>query len=279
MHRISTLVILALFGLAGCATDLQSPRHRNVKTSAHTLEKGDWEIRAGFLNPHVDDLMAAISVRHSPKENLDLEMNLIHTALGLYNLNAKYRFHERGNKALSLKIGVKWFNPDYSLLLPPTLKSTFSGTNLIMIPVELVGSMKISPKFQVNIGVGYIHTVVLAKVAFLSTEGGFGMREAYGRVNLYYYPAKSVALFAEVQLPVYQGVYSDVSVETEIGPGVVLGTQSAEWSKSDNIPVYTGGIEFHMLSTHIKLHMSYPGRVLTEYSPTPILGADVYWRF
>lgn len=273
-----SLVVLAL----GCTKPgLLSSKEHNIKTSAHTLDKGDWELKANILSPDIDDLMGALSVRYSPKENYDVETNLLHDIIGLYNITVKHRFKLSKDKkrAFSVKLGVKWFNPKYSLLLPNFIFDELSGLNILLIPFEVTGSQRLTSKLHMNVALGYVHTVLLpGNISTTSIQGGLGSREAYGRADLHYFVSSNFSIFLGTHVPFYQGLFSDAAIEQELAPGIIVGTQTAEWAERDKKPIYFGGFETYFLHTHFRMVFGYPMKLLTEYVPNPYISFDLFWR-
>jgi len=239
-------------------------------------------VRLGVLSPDPDDLIGSISLRYSPKENLDLETNLLHAFIGLYNLSGKYRFYESKEKqrAVSIKAGVKWFAPKYSLILPKAVSDVFAEANILILPIEVTASQTVFKRIQVNVGLGYSHSVVLpGSVYSASVKGGFGSREAYARADVNYFLGQNFVVFFGAHQPLYQGIFTDAAIETEVAPGISVGTQTSEWVEGEKRSLFFGGFEALFLYTHFRMTVGYPMKLFTEYAPSPFASFELFWRF
>jgi len=271
---------------AGCpaTTQFHHKDHRPTDYTAHTLNKNEWRVGLGVVGTNYDTLGLSTDVRMGVMDGLEFGTNAAHDALGILNLDGKYRFVGGDWGEMALRAGIKWVNPSNIWILPEKKRAELGDINLIMIPLEIRSSFPINDWFGLHVHLGYIHSEIAGDVQSGSTlvNAGFGAREAYIQSYLTFSLWDKALLSLGAQVPVWGSVWYSGELENELAPGVVAGARTAQWKRLDMKELTTSFLMIESRfweSTYLRLSVVQGLRFLNKRVPAALPAAELYWRF
>jgi hypothetical protein len=228
MQVISSLVlVLALLSTARPAaaepsdepSGLRSPDQRSLRYSAYTLPKGMWAFEGGLLGVTSEELYGSLGVKYGLPAGLELDINLAHYAVGVFNLSARWNFLELSRFALAANVDFTYGHGAWMWIVGPLAKQVLQDTDLISIPFGLTASAAVLDWLQLDLGVSYRYATVFGTLG----EGGnfyanaeIGARQVLLRPGARLFVSDATALEFGFDLPVYTWVPIEGEITAEL---------------------------------------------------------------
>jgi hypothetical protein len=287
MSKKLVAVLLSAGFWAGCfaSTDFRAPEQRLTDLGADVLPEGTWQSGFGVLGTGYDNLGLSSNLKLGMPANTELGTNLAHDALGIINADFRIKFVDEDWGRIAARVGVKWFNPKYLLLFQATGTNPFEEAgdfNLFIVPITAQATFPVAEWLDIHMNVGYLYQGVHGRFSLDAGKGGggIGAREVFLQPHLTFY-SWNLAFILGAQIPIWAEGLVDVSAETEVTDGVIIGTHASEYQKLDVKDLNTTylGAEWRWGNAHVRFTMTYGLRFLTGRAKRPLPSLDVYWRF
>ena len=264
--------------------DYTHPDTRLTDFTAYTLGAGNVKTGLGLVGTSYDNAGASIPLRVGVGGGVELGTNVLYDAVGFFNMDVKWNLLDHRWAGLSLRVGIKWLDPDNVYVLPDDIKKQIGDVELFIIPVELGASFPFSDMFGAHLTIGYNHVEIVGAVSpdSILVSGLLGAREVYLSPHFTLYPKPGVALILGAQLPIYLETQVTVDAESEVKPGVIVGARSNGVAQLDVIGKNTLYFAVEMAisdSARLRIMAIYGLRLLTERVAFPLPAIDLFWRF
>lgn len=236
------------------------------------------------MGTNYDNMGVSGDLRYGLPDGFELGTNALYDAVGFVNADSKWNFLDTRWIGLAAKIGLRWINPKNLYPIPKKYRDDLGDIDIIIVPVQLTASFPFSPAFGAHLTVGYNHSNVFGTSPADSdayVDGMLGAREVYLTPTFTFYPRKRVALLLGAQLPVWVAAVGNVTAETQVSDGVVVGASYAGYRELDATgrnTLYLAA-ELQTGSFHARFAAIYGLRFLTTRVEFPLPSVEVYWRF
>jgi hypothetical protein len=189
--------------------NLQAPQARSTRNSAYVLPPNVVGLEAGLMGLSADDLYGRIGIAMGFKHGLQVDMNLLHWGVALFNVNMRWNFLELRRFALAADVGFTYAHGDWVWILGWVGQKLASDANLYGVPVSVTASAPLSRWLQLDLAIQYRHSDVQGHLGqgqtfYADTE--IGARQLLLRPSARFFASSRVALEVSARLPLYQRV-------------------------------------------------------------------------
>jgi hypothetical protein len=223
----SLALVLSLVSLAGPAaaetadslTGLRSPEQRSVRYSAYGLPNGMWSFDLSALGVNGDDLYGSLSIKRGFGAGFELELNLAHYAVGLFNIGAQWTFLDTKYFALAASAGFTYGHGAWIWLVAPGVKDLLEDADLFTFPAAITASSPVLDWLQLDLSVNLrLGTVfgTLGDGANLFADAQLGATQVSLRPGTRVFVSDATALELAVDLPVYTWVPWEGTITAEL---------------------------------------------------------------
>lgn len=247
--RIASVFAVSLISAGGCATgqDLRDPQNRPRMRTAYTLARNQVGVEVGAGETELDEFGVHAELGYGFGKTAEVTVNVAHAALAVPNLRLKYNFIDRERWALAASAGIRWTRPSILYVLDDETQEQLGDTDIVTVPLELVGSFPVARWVTPSLGIGYRHTSLFGRVTQEDEiyEGALGYRWLHADPHVSFHVIPSVSIFVGMNAPIYTWSRVDAVLVETVAPGVRAGVRTGEW---DEVPwndavQYYGGVE------------------------------------
>jgi hypothetical protein len=135
--------------------DLRAPAYRSTRQSAYSLPKGTWALELGALGMGENELYGQLGASRGFGAGIQLDVNLAHYSVGLFNFGARWNFLDTRHLALSFGATFIYGHGDWMWFLGPLARELVKGTDLYAVPINLRATVPVTRWLQFDLGVGY----------------------------------------------------------------------------------------------------------------------------
>ncbi|HKP57408.1 MAG TPA: hypothetical protein VJV78_11840 [Polyangiales bacterium] len=133
--------------------DIRSPEQRSVRHSAYALPKDMWSFDASIFGVTGEDVYGSLGVKRGFGAGLELELNVAHFAVGLFNVGAHWSFLDTKYIAVSATVGFTYGHGAWIWIVGPLAKDLLQDTDLITVPFEVSASSMVLDWLQLDLSV------------------------------------------------------------------------------------------------------------------------------
>lgn len=135
--------------------DLRAPAYRSTRQSAYSLPKGTWAVEVGALGLGQNELYGQLSAGRGFGAGIQIDVNLAHYSVGLFNIAARWNFLETRHFALAFAASFIYGHGAWMWVLGPLAQTLVQETDLYSVPLDLTASMPVTRWLQFDFGVDY----------------------------------------------------------------------------------------------------------------------------
>lgn len=209
-RRLAGIAALCTVAAAGASTaessGLQAPEQRDVRDSAYVLPRGLWAFDVSALGLGGGDAYAKLGLSYGLGAGVQLDMNLAHISVGLFNLAARWQFLETPDFSLGLAAAIWYGHGKWIWIVTrEKAKEIISKLDVLRVPIRLQATVPLE-RFQFDVALQYTHGEVWGTVDdsddfFLDAQ--FGIRQVAVRPDVRYFLTDRTELQAAADLPLY----------------------------------------------------------------------------
>jgi hypothetical protein len=215
---------------AATSVGLQSPDQRSTRFSAYSLQKHTWSIEAGALGVNGEELYGRLGVGYGFGGGFQVDANLMHWSVGLFDLEARWTFLDTRYIALAASVAGAYGHGDWMWFLAPAAKQILSDTNLVAIPIGLAASAPLTRWLQADLQVEYQYSQLSGTLgngsSFYATSQ-LGARQFRLRPGVRFFLSDATAFEVAAKLPLYTQVPAEVESTVSAGNQTQSGSHSA----------------------------------------------------
>jgi hypothetical protein len=203
--------------------DLASPAQVSTRGSAYSLPARTWGFDVGALGISSGDAYARLGVAYGIGAGFQVDLNLLHWAVGLFNVNARWQFLDTRYVDMGAGVGFIYGHGDWFWIA--TAERLASAIDIMAIPFSLTTSVQPKRWLQLDLGLQYGHAEVWGSVGeedSLYADAELGVRQFMIRPGVRFYVSKATSVDFVATLPPYTAAPTEGSVETQL-PGVLFG--------------------------------------------------------
>jgi hypothetical protein len=219
-------------GAAKPADALSSPAQVSTRGSAYSLPARTWSFDLGVLGVSSGDAYARLGIGYGIGAGIQVDLNLAHWAVGLFNLNARWQFLDTRYVDLGLGVGFIYGNGDWFWLA--TAEKLASAIDVMALPFSLNASVQAQRWLQFDLGLQYSYAEVWGEIGekdSLYAEAQLGVRQFLVRPGVRFYISNATSVDFMATLPAHTAAPVEGDVETRL-PGILFGgTRTAGYSK------------------------------------------------
>jgi len=211
---------------------LSSPAQVSTRGSAYSLPARTWAFDVGALGISSADAYARLGIGYGFGAGFQIDLNLLHWAVGLFNVNARWQFLDTRYVDMSAGVGFIYGHGDWFWIA--TAERLASAIDIMALPFALNTSAQPLRWLQLDLGLQYGHAEVWGEVGekdSLYAEAELGVRQFLIRPGVHFYVTNATSIDFMATLPLYTAAPTEGNVETEL-PGVIFGgTRTAGYRK------------------------------------------------
>ena len=197
---------------ARTAGDLQSPEQVNTRYSAYSLPARQLSFKAGALGVGDGDLYAQVSVSYGLGARVQLNANLMHMGVGLFNLTAGWHFIDTRYFDLGARLGAWYGHGKWFWIANDVATQIVSKLDVIKIPFELTASSMPTRWLELDLGVQYTYAMLFgtsARERSIFTDNELGTTQFFVRPGVRIFITGNTALELFAKLPAYSAVNAE----------------------------------------------------------------------
>lgn len=216
------------------AVDLRSPSERSTRYSAYSLPQGMWGFDLALLGISGDEVYGNIGVARGFGRGFQLDLNLLHWGVALFNASARWSFFEARHFALAADLGLIYAHGDWVWILSDLGQKVASGADLFALPLGLTASAPLTRWLQLDLVTKYQYSAVFGDVGLgesFYAETQFGARQLILRPGARFFVSDATAFELSARLPVYTRVPYQTDSTLDVGKG--YGRSRDGYAKAD----------------------------------------------
>jgi hypothetical protein len=258
---------------------LQSPEQRSDRFSAYSLPKHMVSIEAGALGVSGQELYGRIGVAYGFGHGLQLDANLLHWSVGLFDLNLRWNFLDTPHFALAATVGGVYGHGAWMWILTPAAEKLVADSDFVAFPIGVTASAPLTRWLQLDLPIEYQYSTYFGSIgksdSTFYTKAQIGVRQFMVRPTVRVFVSDATALELGVKLP----LFTQVPVERDSTLSIGNQTQSSSNSRYADVKFkdtwsLEGGVRSRLqpwLFATVRLHY---GRVAKA-----LYGAPLYPSF
>jgi hypothetical protein len=210
---------LASSARAETGEDLRSPKSRSTRFSAYSLPKGTWAIEAGALGLGNDELYGEIGGAVGLGAGFQLDVNLAHYGVGLFNISSRWNFLDTRHVALSLGLSFLYGHGDWVWILSPLAERLIEDTDLFSLPVNLTASVPVTHWLQFDLTAEYQYAKLIGQLGegkTLYADALIGAERFVFRPGARFFLSDTTALELAALLPAFTKVPYEGTLSAEL---------------------------------------------------------------
>jgi hypothetical protein len=267
---------------AGSLSGLRSPEQRSVRYSAYGLPDGMWSFDASALGVTGDDLYGSLGIRRGFGAGFNLELNLAHYAVGLFNVGAQWTFLDTAYVALAASVGFTYGHGAWMWIAGPVARDLLQDADLITVPAALTASSPILDWLQLDLSLNLRYGTVFGTLGdgdTLYAHAEIGARQVSFRPGARVFVSDATALELAFDLPVYTWVPWEGEITAEFANRGYekAGSGGAELPTSDTWKL-EAGVRSRLtpwLFCTFRLHYGRANRLLYSTTINPSLSFEL----
>jgi hypothetical protein len=210
--------------------DLQSPEQRSDRFSAYSLPKNMWSIEGGALGISGQELYGRIGVGYGFGHGFQLDANLLHWSVGLFDLNARWNFLDTRHFALSVSVGGVYGHGDWMWFLTPAGEKLVAGSNLVGFPIGVTASAPLTRWLQLDLPIEYQYSTYYGSLgesgSSFYAKSQIGVRQFMLRPTARVFVSDATAFEIGVRLPLFTEVPAEGDATVSIGNRTQSGSKA-----------------------------------------------------
>ncbi len=188
------------------SSDLQSPEQVSTRHSAYTLPAKLWSIESGALGIGGGDVVALLGVGYGLGAGFQVNANLAHFAVGMFNLGAGYQFIDTRYFDLGARVGAWYGHGKWYWIATPAAEKLVSKLDVVNVPLELTASSMPTRWLELDFGVAYSYAMIFGsspseRSPFADNE--LGLTQFFLRPGVRFFIADHTAFEFSTKLPLY----------------------------------------------------------------------------
>ena len=206
---VLAVVCAARPAAAEVPNDIRSPEQRSLRHSAYALPENMWSFDASVFGVTGEDVYGSLGVKYGFGAGFELDMNVAHVAVGLFNVGGHWNFLDTKHIALSAAVGFTYGHGAWIWIVGPLAKRLLQDTDLITVPFELTATSLVLPWLQLDLSVGARYATIwgtLGDGGSFYANAEIGANQLWIRPGVRAYVSDATALELFVDLPVYTSV-------------------------------------------------------------------------
>jgi hypothetical protein len=201
------------------ASGLQSPEQRSLRYSAYALPKGMWAFDLGVLGVTGEELYGSLGIKYGFGAGLQLELNLAHYAVGLFNIGARWNFLEIPHFALAATVDFTYGHGAWIWIVAPLVRDVLQETDLIAVPIGVTASSALLSWLELDLGLSYRYATVWGSLGdgpSLYADAQLGAQQFIVHPGVRLFASDATAFEFSVDLPVYTWVPYEGTLTAEL---------------------------------------------------------------
>jgi hypothetical protein len=209
---------------------LQSPEQRSDRNSAYSLPKNMWSIEGGALGVSGQELYGRIGVGYGFGHGIQLDANLLHWSVGLFDLNLRWNFLDTRHFALNASVGGVYGHGAWMWFLGPVAEKVVADSDFVAFPIGVTASAPLTRWLQLDLPIEYQYSTYFGSIGTSQTsfysKAQLGVRQFTLRPTVRVFVSDATAFELGVKLP----LFTQVPVESD--SMLAIGNQMKTSSKS-----------------------------------------------
>jgi len=197
---------------AAPAGDLQSPEQRSTRYSAYTLPAGMWGLDGGLFGIAGGDVFAKLGAAYGLGAGVELEVNLAHMSVGLFNLTAGWHFVHARYLDLGASLGAWYGHGDWFWIATDAVQKIAANFDVVSIPVTLTASSQPTRWLELDLGVQYQYANIFGSTGdnvSVFTDAQLAVLQLSFRPGVRFFVSDNTALEAFAKLPAFTTIPRD----------------------------------------------------------------------
>lgn len=194
---------------ADAAGDLQSPEQVSTRYSAYSLPAHRLGVESGALGVGGGEVVALLRVTYGLGAGLQLNANLAHYGVGLFNAGVGFHFIDTRYFDLGARLGAWYGHGKWFWIAAPAAQELMSKIDLVNVPLELTASSIPTRWLELDLGVGYTYSKIFgtsSREGVVFTDSDLAMQQLFVRPGARFFIAGDTALEFFAKLPLYSAV-------------------------------------------------------------------------
>jgi hypothetical protein len=194
---------------AGTADNLQSPDQVNTRYSAYSLPAREWSIEVGALGVGGGDIYALLGVAYGIGAGVQVNFNLAHIGVGLFNASAGYHFLDTRYFDLGAELGAWYGHGKWFWIADPVEKKIISNLDVVNLPVELTASSMPTHWLEFDLSAHYSYAKIFRSSEnerSFFTDSELGMPQFFLRPGVRFFILDRTAFEFFAKLPLYSAL-------------------------------------------------------------------------
>jgi hypothetical protein len=209
---------------------LQSPEQRSDRFSAYSLPKNMWSIEGAALGVNGQELYGRIGIGYGFGHGIQLDANLLHWSVGLFDLNLRWNFLDTRHFALNASVGAVYGHGAWMWFLGPVAQKVVADSNYVGFPIGVTASAPLTRWLQLDLPIEFQYSTYFGSIGTTETsfysKAQLGVRQFMLRPTVRVFVSDATAFELGVKLP----VFTQVPVEGD--STLSIGNQTKTSSKS-----------------------------------------------
>jgi hypothetical protein len=260
---------------------LRSPEQRSVRYSAYALPDGMWSFDLSALGVTGDELYGSLGIQRGFGAGFNLELNLAHYAVGLFDVGAHWSFLETTHFALAASLSFTYGHGAWIWIAGPVARDLLQDTDLITIPAAITASGSVLPWLQLDLSLNLRYGTMFGSLGdgpTLYANAEIGARQVSFRPGARVFVSDATALELAFDVPVYTWVpwEGDITAEFANRGYKKSGSGGATLSTSETWK-FEGGVRSRLtpwLFCTLRLHYGRANRLLYSTTINPSLSFE-----
>lgn len=201
------------------ASDVRSPGQRSTRGSGYILPKGMWAFEAGALGVGDDELYGDLGIAYGLGAGLQVDVNLAHYTVGLFNIEGHVRLVETQRFAMAVDAAVLYGHGDWVWILDPAGEALLQDADLLSFPINLKASAAVQDWLQLDLGVGYRYATLLGSLGdgeSFYASAQIGANQLKFSPGVRFFPSDATAFEFLADLPAYTRVPYEGEISVEL---------------------------------------------------------------
>jgi hypothetical protein len=199
----------AATGTESAAGDLQSPEQVSTRYSAYTVPAKMWSVEAGALGIGGGDVVALLGVTYGLGAGFQVNANLAHFGVGMFNAGVGYHFIDTRYFDLGARVGAWYGHGKWYWIATPAATKLVSKIDVVNVPLELTASSMPARWLELDFAVAYNYARIFGaspseRSPFADNE--LGVVQFYLRPGARFFLADHTALELSTKLPLYSAL-------------------------------------------------------------------------
>jgi hypothetical protein len=189
--------------------DLQSPEQASTRYSAYTLPAHMVSFESGALGIGGGDVVALMGISYGLGAGFQINANLAHFAVGMFNLGVGYHFIDTRYFDLGAKLGAWYGHGKWYWIATPAAEKLISKIDVVALPIELTATSTPARWLEVDLSVAYAWASFFGSAPserspFADNE--IGLRQFFLRPGVRFFLADHTAFEVSTKLPLYTAI-------------------------------------------------------------------------